>query len=42
MLALHSMVEACRREGTEAPPDVVAELNSLVTQLAVRALPPIP
>jgi len=42
MLALHSMVEACRREGTEAPPDVAAELDSLVTQLAVRALPPVP
>jgi hypothetical protein len=42
MLALHSLVEAHRREGTQAPRELVTELQTLASQLAVRALPPIP
>jgi tetratricopeptide (TPR) repeat protein len=42
MLALHSLVEAYRREGVAAPAELVAELASLVERFKVRSLPPIP
>jgi class 3 adenylate cyclase/tetratricopeptide (TPR) repeat protein len=42
MLALHSLVEAWRREGGAAPPANAAEADRLVAKLSVRALPPIP
>jgi class 3 adenylate cyclase/tetratricopeptide (TPR) repeat protein len=42
MLALHSLVEAYRREEREAPAELAAELGSLVARLRVHKLPPIP
>ena len=42
MLALHSLVEAYRREGREVPAELVTELEALVKRLNVGALPPIP
>jgi class 3 adenylate cyclase/tetratricopeptide (TPR) repeat protein len=42
MLALHSLVEACRREGRPPPEARATELDALAARLSVRALPPIP
>jgi tetratricopeptide (TPR) repeat protein len=42
MLALHSLVEAYRREGREVPAELVTELEALVKRLNVGVLPPIP
>jgi tetratricopeptide (TPR) repeat protein len=42
MLALHSLMEAHRRAGSQTPRELAGELESLVAQLAIRKLPPIP
>ena len=41
-LSLQSLIEAHRRAGVEPSPDVVAESESLIARLKIRALPPIP